>query len=153
MSDVTIAQFADVLKIPVEKLLSQLDEAGIAVRGADDMISDDAKRELLTHLRRTHGHDEGAAAASPRKVTLSRRSQSEIKVASAQGRAKTVTVEVRRKRTYVNRDVLEQENKVQQDELERQRQEEKAKLDKERADRDDIERGEREKREKELADS
>ena len=87
MSDVTIAQFADVLKIPVEKLLSQLDEAGIAVRGADDMISDDAKRELLTHLRRTHGHDEGAAAASPRKITLSRRSQSEIKVASAQGRA------------------------------------------------------------------
>ena len=110
MSDVTIAQFADVLKIPVEKLLTQLDEAGIGARGADDVISDDAKRELLTHLRRTHGHDEGGAAASPRKVTLSRRSQSEIKVASAQGRAKTVTVEVRRKRTYVNRDVLEQEN-------------------------------------------
>jgi len=153
MSDVTIAQFADVLKIPVEKLLSQLDEAGIAVRGADDVISDDAKRELLTHLRRAHGHDEGAAAASPRKITLSRRSQSEIKVASAQGRAKTVTVEVRRKRTYVNRDVLEQENKVQQDELERQRQEEQAKLDKERADRDAVERAEREKREKELADA
>ena len=109
MSDVTITQFANVLKIPVEKLLSQLDEAGITVRGADDVISDDAKRELLTHLRRTHGHDEGGAAASPRKVTLSRRSQSEIKVASPLGRAKTVTVEVRRKRTYVNRDVLEQE--------------------------------------------
>ena len=153
MSDVTIAQFADVLKIPVEKLISQLDEAGIAVRGADDVISDDAKRELLTHLRRAHGHDEGAAAASPRKITLSRRSQSEIKVASAQGRAKTVTVEVRRKRTYVNRDVLEQENKVQQDELDRQRQEEQAKLDKERADRDAVERAEREKREKELADA
>ena len=51
MSDVTIAQFADVLKIPVEKLLTQLDEAGIGARGADDVISDDAKRELLTHLR------------------------------------------------------------------------------------------------------
>jgi translation initiation factor IF-2 len=153
MSDVTIAQFADVLKIPVEKLLTQLDEAGIGARGADDVISDDAKRELLTHLRRTHGHDEGGAAASPRKITLSRRSQSEIKVASAQGRAKTVTVEVRRKRTYVNRDVLEQENKVQQDELDRQRQDEQAKLDKDQAERDSVERLAREKREKELADA
>ena len=153
MSDVTIAQFADVLKIPVEKLLMQLDEAGIGARGADDVISDDAKRELLTHLRRTHGHDEGGAAASPRKITLSRRSQSEIKVASAQGRAKTVTVEVRRKRTYVNRDVLEQENKVQQDELDRVKQDEQAKLDKDQAERDSVERVAREKREKELADA
>ncbi len=151
MSDVTIAQFADVLKIPIEKLLTQLDEAGIAVRGADDVISDDAKRELLTHLRRTHGHDEGGAAASPRKITLSRRSQSEIKVASPLGRAKTVTVEVRRKRTYVNRDVLEQENKVQQDELDRVRQEEQAKVDQEQAQRDAVANAEREKREKELA--
>ena len=151
MSDVTITQFANVLKIPVEKLLSQLDEAGITVRGADDVISDDAKRELLTHLRRTHGHDEGGAAASPRKVTLSRRSQSEIKVASPLGRAKTVTVEVRRKRTYVNRDVLEQENKVQQDELDRLRQEEQAKIDQELAQRQAVENAEREKREKELA--
>jgi translation initiation factor IF-2 len=153
MSDVTIAQFADVLKIPVEKLLTQLDEAGIGARGADDVISDDAKRELLTHLRRTHGHDEGGAAASPRKITLSRRSQSEIKVASAQGRAKTVTVEVRRKRTYVNRDVLEQENKVQQDELDRVKQDEQARLDKDQAERDSVERLAREKREKELADA
>ena len=151
MSDVTITQFADVLKIPVEKLLTQLDEAGITVRGADDVISDDAKRELLTHLRRAHGHDEGGAAASPRKVTLSRRSQSEIKVASPLGRAKTVTVEVRRKRTYVNRDVLEQENKVQQDELDRVRQEEQAKVDQEQAQRDAVANAEREKREKELA--
>jgi len=151
MSDVTIAQFADVLKIPVEKLLAQLDQAGIRVSGADDVISDDAKRELLTHLRRSHGHDEGTAAAAPRKITLSRRSQSEIKVASAQGRAKTVTVEVRRKRTYVNRDVLEQENKLQQDELDRQRQEEQARLEQERAERDAKERAERERREQELA--
>jgi translation initiation factor IF-2 len=153
MSDVTIAQFADVLKIPVEKLLTQLDEAGIAVQGADDVISDDAKRELLTHLRRTHGHDEGGAAASPRKITLSRRSQSEIKVASAQGRAKTVTVEVRRKRTYVNRDVLQQEAKVQQEELDRQRELEQAKLDQEKAAQDAAEQAAREQREKEEAEA
>ncbi len=153
MSDVTITQFADVLKIPVEKLLTQLDEAGITVQGAEDFISDDAKRELLTHLRRAHGQDEGEAAASPRKITLSRRSQSEIKVASAQGRAKTVTVEVRRKRTYVNRDVLQQEAKVQQDELDRQREEVQSKLDQEKAAQDAVERAAREKREKEVAEA
>ena len=52
MADVTVEQFAEVLKVPVEKLLSQLDEAGIKVDGSDDTISEDAKLELLTHLRR-----------------------------------------------------------------------------------------------------
>ena len=55
MADVTVEQFAEVLKVPVEKLLTQLDEAGIKVSGSEDMISDDAKLELLTHLRRSHG--------------------------------------------------------------------------------------------------
>ncbi len=153
MSDVTISQFAEVLKIPVEKLLSQLDQAGIAVRGADDVISDDAKRELLTHLRRTHGHDEGEAAAAPRKITLSRRSQSEIKVAGSQGRAKTVTVEVRRKRTYVNRDVLEKEVKDQQEELDRQRQEETERLARARAEQEAAERADQERKDKEKAEA
>ena len=153
MSDVTISQFADVLKIPVEKLLVQLGEAGIQARNADDVISDDSKRELLTHLRRTHGHDEGQSAASPRKITLNRRSQSEIKVAVGLGRAKTVAVEVRRKRTYVSRDVLEQEVKDQQDELDRQRLDEQTKLDREQADRDAIVQAEKSKREKELAEA
>ena len=52
MADVTVSQFADVLKVPVEKLLTQLDDAGISVKGSDDTISEDAKLELLTHLRR-----------------------------------------------------------------------------------------------------
>ena len=68
MADVTVAQFAEVLKVPVEKLLSQLDEAGIKVDGSDDMISDDAKLELLTHLRRSHGQqDTPATVAAPRQ--------------------------------------------------------------------------------------
>jgi len=58
MADVTVAQFAEVLKVPVDRLLQQLDQAGIKVDGAEDMISEDAKYELLTHLRRSHGHDE-----------------------------------------------------------------------------------------------
>jgi len=90
MADVTVAQFADVLKVPVDRLLTQLDEAGIKVSGADATISDEAKMELLTHLRRAHGRDE---AGAPRKITLKRKSQGEIKVATSQGRARTVNVE------------------------------------------------------------
>ena len=55
MADVTVTEFAQVLKVPVERLLTQLDEAGIKVSGAEDTISEDAKLELLTHLRRSHG--------------------------------------------------------------------------------------------------
>jgi translation initiation factor IF-2 len=118
MADVTVSQFAEVLKVPVERLLTQLDEAGIEVSGADDTISDEAKMELLTFLRRSHGRGEEAA---PRKITLKRKSQGEIKVASAQGRARLVNVEVRRKKTYLNRSVLEEQARVQQEEVDKQK--------------------------------
>jgi translation initiation factor IF-2 len=124
MAEVTVSQFAEVLKVPVERLITQLDEAGIKVAGADDVISDEAKMELLTHLRRAHGRIEDAAA--PRRITLQRKSQSEIKLASPQGRARTVNVEVRRKRTYLNRTVLEEEARQRQEELDRQRQADEA---------------------------
>ncbi|HEY0685207.1 MAG TPA: translation initiation factor IF-2 [Steroidobacter sp.] len=107
MADVTVSQFAEVLKVPVERLLTQLDEAGIQVSGANDTISDDAKMELLTFLRRAHGSKQSTTA--PSKITLKRKSQGEIKVASAQGRARMVNVEVRSKKTYLNRSVLEEQ--------------------------------------------
>jgi len=123
MADVTVAQFAEVLKVPVDKLLSQLDEAGIKVKGSNDRISDDAKLELLTHLRRSHGQDDTpATAAAPRKITLKRKSQSELRLSGAQGRSRTVNVEVRRKRTYIKRDVLEKQAQEEQDALDKQRQ-------------------------------
>ena len=111
MADVTVAQFAEVLKVPVEKLLVQLDQAGIKVDGPEDRISDEAKLELLSHLRRSHGQgaEEPGAATAPRKITLQRKQQSEIKLAGGAGRARTVNVEVRVKRTYVKRDVLEEQ--------------------------------------------
>ena len=124
MASVTVAQFAEVLKVPVDKLLSQLDEAGIKVSGSDDMISDDAKLELLTHLRRSHGQKESARdVTAPRRITLKRKSQSELKLSGAQGRARTVNVEVRSKRTYIKRDVLEEQAQKEQEELDRQRRE------------------------------
>src|SRR5580693_1188494 len=111
MADVTVSQFAQVLKVPVDRLLVQLDQAGIKVEGPDDRISDEAKLELLSHLRKAHG-SEDQIGGSPNKITLKRKTQSELKLASTQGRARTVNVEVRRSRTYVKRDVLEEQNRL-----------------------------------------
>ena len=113
MADVTVAQFAEVLKVPVDKLLTQLDQAGIKVSGPDDRISDEAKLELLSHLRRSHGQAPEAATGvgAPRKITLQRKQQSEIKLAGTTGRSRTVNVEVRVKRTYVKRDLLEEQSR------------------------------------------
>ncbi|MDH3431187.1 MAG: translation initiation factor IF-2 [Gammaproteobacteria bacterium] len=133
MAEVTVAQFAEVLKVPVDKLLSQLDEAGIKVSGSDDRISDDAKLELLTHLRRSHGQAEQVAGdAAPRRITLKRKSQSELRLAGAQGRSRTVNVEVRKKRTYIKRDVLERKAQQEQEELDRQRKEEEDRIEAEK---------------------
>src|SRR6202453_5273879 len=141
MADVTVAQFAEVLKVPVDRLLQQLDQAGIKVGSAEDMITEDAKHELLTHLRRSHGRDDGHVDAAPRKITLQRKSQSELKLASPQGRARTVSVEVRSKRTYVKREVLEDQARHQQEELDRQREtEEQAKAALERAEHERLEK-------------
>jgi translation initiation factor IF-2 len=123
MAEVTVSQFAEVLKVPVDRLLVQLDQAGIKVKGPDDRISDDAKLELLTHLRRSHGGAESERDAAPRRITLKRKTQSELKLASAQGRARTVSVEVRQKRTYIKRDVLEEQARQQQDEIDQKRRE------------------------------
>lgn len=130
MADVTVSQFADVLKVSVEKLITQLDEAGIKVTGLDDTISEDAKLELLTHLRRSHGQGETSAdGASPRRITLRRKSQSELRLAGAQGRSRTVNVEVRQKRTYINRNVLEEQALKEQEALDAKRNEEQERLD------------------------
>ena len=123
MAEVTVSQFADALKVPVDKLLAQLDQAGISVAGADGLISEDAKLELLTHLRRSHGSGTAAGGSAPARITLKRKTQSEVKVASTQGRARTVNVEVRVKRTYVKRDVLEEQNRAAQEQVDAQRRE------------------------------
>src|SRR5580700_3453107 len=143
MAEVTVSQFAEVLKVPVDRLLVQLDQAGIKVAGPDDRISDDAKLELLTHLRRAHGSGESGNAA-PSKITLSRKSQQEIKLSSGQGRARTVNVEVRTKRTYIKRDVLQEKARQQQDEIDSKRREAEEAVQREH-DRVEAERLERER--------
>ena len=143
MADVTVSQFAEVLKVPVEKLLVQLDQAGIKVQGPDDRISDDAKLELLSHLRRSHGQgsEEVNQTAAPRKITLQRKQQSEIKLAGVTGRARTVNVEVRVTRTYIKRDVLEEQARAAAPEidLKAREAEEAAKLERERRESERLE--------------
>jgi translation initiation factor IF-2 len=142
MAEVTVSQFAEVLKVPVDRLLVQLDQAGIKVSGPDARITDDAKLELLTHLRRSHG-SEADTDGAPRKITLKRKTQSELKLASNQGRARTVNVEVRRTRNYIKRDVLQEQARVQQDEIDHRKREA------EEAARAESERAESERRERE----
>jgi len=104
MSDKTVRQLAEVVKIPLEKLLEQLKEAGLSASTPDDVINEDEKMQLLAHLRKRHGKSEGDEESSPTRVTLKRRKVSELKQASAPGSAtKTISVEVRKKKTYIKR--------------------------------------------------
>ena len=150
MAEVTVSQFADVLKVPVETLLSQLENAGIKVTGSEDKISEDAKLLLLTYLRKSHGeNDGGKAGAAPEKITLKRKSQSEIKLSGSQGRSRTVNVEIRKKRTYVQRDVLEADAIKKQEALDKEiREKENTEIEKKKNDELEIKKEELEQKKK-----
>ncbi len=108
MSDQTVRQLAEIVKISLERLLEQLKEAGLSASAPDDVINEDEKMKLLAHLRKRHGKDDGEATSSPRRVTLERRKVTEIKQASAPGSTtKTISVEVRKKKTYIKREIAD----------------------------------------------
>ncbi len=108
MSDKTVRQLAEIVKIPLERLLEQLKEAGLSASAPDDVINEDEKMQLLAHLRKRHGKAEGEVSSSPRRVTLERRKVTEIKQASMPGSStKTISVEVRKKKTYIKRSEVE----------------------------------------------
>ena len=154
MSDVTVSQLAEVLGVDVSKLLVQLNDAGIEGSSGDDAVSNDDKKKLLAHLRASHGKVETDATA-PRKVTLKRKSVSELRVAGSGPRAstRTVNVEIRKRRTYVKREVLqdqlgtddadrEQARKILEESLAQREVEEKARqevVDKARLEKEEVE--------------
>ncbi len=110
MTDVTVRQFATVVGIPVDRLLEQFTEAGISVAGADAAVTEKQKLDLLAHLRKSHGNRLALGAAEPRKITLNRKTHTEIKMTGGvAGQVKTVSIEVRKKRTYVKRSLVEDE--------------------------------------------
>jgi len=109
MSTTTVSKLSLALKISSDKLISQLKDAGIEVDNEDAVISNDQKLLLLNHLRGSHGTSK--LATSPKKLTVNRRSQSELKLSGGFGTTRTVNVEVRKKRTYLNKDSLLEEAK------------------------------------------
>ncbi|KEZ76983.1 translation initiation factor IF-2 [Salinisphaera hydrothermalis] len=106
MAQTTVKQLASEVGIPVERLVSRLAEAGVSASSADDQISDDDKLKLLRHLRSAESSRSGGKLGAKRSsVSLRRRSTSELKVNTGRGGSsgRTVSVEVRKRRTYANR--------------------------------------------------
>lgn len=101
MAEVTVKQLAEDVGAPVDRLLKQIVEAGLKARSESDSVSSDEKQQLLAYLRKTHGE----ADAEPRKITLKRKTTTTLKA----GKAKTVNVEVRKRRTYIKRAELQPE--------------------------------------------
>jgi translation initiation factor IF-2 len=100
MAQTSVAQFAGELKVPPSVLLEQLRAAGVHKQMAEDVLSDQDKTRLLEYLRKSHGSSE-----PKNKITLTRKQTSEIiKKSDASGRARTIQVEVKKKRIFVKRD-------------------------------------------------
>jgi len=99
-STTTVAEFAAELNKPTATLIEQLTSAGVAKAQADDKLSESDKQKLLSYLQTSHG----TVSSERKKITLVKKSTSEIKQADATGRARTIQVEVRKKRTFVKRD-------------------------------------------------
>lgn len=99
MSEVTVKQLAEDIGAPVERLLKQIEDAGLEKRAEADTVSDEEKKDLLAYLKRSHGESE----SEPKKITLKRKTTTTLKMSGGQGKTKTVNVEVRKKRTYVKR--------------------------------------------------
>ena len=103
MAQTTIEQFASELKMPAGALLEQLGKAGVAGKKEGDKLSEVDKTKLLEYLQKQHG----AAGEPKKKITLTRKQTTEIKAAGSTGKARTIQVEVRKKRVFVKRDESE----------------------------------------------
>lgn len=98
MANNTVKQFAASVKAPIERLMTQLQEAGLNITDPEHVLSEEEKMKLLSHLRQSHGKQ--PAASPTRKITVKRRTTGEAKAAGGAGKARTVAVEVRKKRTF-----------------------------------------------------
>ena len=129
MSEVTVKQFAEVVGVPTDRLLAQLGEAGLEIRDENATITETQKTQLLDFLRESHGKRGPITAMAPKKITLKRKSHTELQTSvpaprppggrgvmrGAKPEKKTVIVEVRKKRTYVKRADLVAEDQERQE--------------------------------------
>ena len=108
MAQVTVQQLAETVGAPVDRLLTQMKEAGLPHSAAGEAVSEEDKQTLLTFLKRSHGE----STAAPKRITLKRKTISTLRTSGSQGK-KTVNVEVRKKRTYVKRDASDADSEMQ----------------------------------------
>ncbi|AKS42801.1 translation initiation factor IF-2 [Wenzhouxiangella marina] len=160
MSQVTVSQLAEVLGVTPDRLITQLNDAGIKVDDPSAAVTNEDKKKLLAYLRTSHGKGETSEDSSgPRKVTLKRKTVSELKVpAGGAGRgprsrgaapSRTVNVEVRKKRTYVKRGAIAEQEISDAEREEAARALEEARLAREQAEQAEREEAERRKQEAE----
>src|SRR6056297_3331823 len=157
MSQVTVTQLAEVLGVTPDRLLAQFKEAGISIGDAAAPVTNDDKKKLLAYLRSSHGKaEEREESDTPRKVTLKRKTLSELKVPSGgAGRSRTrgpapsrtVNVEVRKRRTYVKRGEIQEAS-----ETDAEREAAIKTLEESRRQREEAEAAEREREEKRRAE-
>ncbi len=111
MADVTVKQLAQVVGIPVERLLNQLQEAGLSFTDDQQTVNEDQKRLLLNHLKGSSVRDTRAA---PERITLRRKSLSQVTVGHDVHSGKTVNIEVRKKKTFVKRSTIIEEPEIEE---------------------------------------
>lgn len=111
---VLVAQLATDIGVSVERLLIQFKDAKINIKNANDIVSEEEKQKLLRYLQQHHG---AKSDTQPEKIILRRAKISEIKVAGTQGAKKTISVQVRKKRTYIKRSAVEDAVKQKTDEI------------------------------------
>ena len=121
MSEVTVKTLAEEIGTPIDRLLQQLSEAGIAKK-ADENVSQTEKQALLNHLQKEHGGNSNTDGA-PNRLTLQRKTRSTLSVSGSGGKNKNVQVEVRKKRTYVKRSALEEEQRAAEEAVKREAEE------------------------------
>ncbi|WP_434356712.1 translation initiation factor IF-2 [Parasalinivibrio latis] len=127
MSEVTVKALAQEIDTPIDRLLKQFEDAGISKK-ADDLVKQEEKEALLSHLKST----QGASGNAPTRLTLKRKTRSTLSISGAGGKSKDVQVEVRKKRTYVKRADLEEQQRVEEEAAQREA-EEQAKREAEEA--------------------
>ena len=110
MADVTVKQLAQVVGIPVERLLTQLQEAGLSITDEQQVVKEDQKRILLNHLKSTSNRTEDVA---PGRITLRRKSVSKVTLGHDAHSGKTVNIEVRKKRIYEKQSIAPVEPEVE----------------------------------------
>jgi translation initiation factor IF-2 len=135
MADLSINDLARMVGVPIERLLEQIKEAGLPQTEAADTITNEQRSSLLAFLKSRHGDSSGGDTA-PRKITLKRKTVETLKTSDNQGRSKSVSVEVRKKRTYVKRSVEEAAKEAAEKEL--QMAEQKAQEEAERLKREEA---------------